>query len=292
MAILDRPCGGNEGLTGDLSAEDALAVLVGRTAAKEVHFDGLQVEQFDEVIERLLHQTMLAQGLPRVAVPLWCSAMSSRSLDADQLLMTTRAVRKRLDFSRPVNDDVLRECVAAAMQSPSGSNVMSMQFVIVRDVEKRSAIGEIYRQCYEQYKTMPWYAGAVSKESVAEQSQQTRVARSADYLGEHMGDAPALVIACNASVRTDGLPGQAAAALLANVMPAMWSFMLAARARGLGTAWTTVHLAMEEQVAELVGIPYATVQQVCLSPVAYTIGTEFKPAMRPEPDTIIHWDQW
>src|SRR5215203_5402122 len=159
---------------------------------------------------------MLAQAFPGRPVALSCSPMPSLSLDADQLLMTTRAVRKRLDFSRPVGDDVLRECVAAAMQSPSGSNVMSMQFVIVRDADKRAAIGEIYRQCYEQYKTMPWYAGAVHKESPAEQGQQTRVTRSADYLGAHMGEAPALVIACNAGLRTDGLPGDVAAALLAN----------------------------------------------------------------------------
>ena len=80
--------------------------------------------------------------------------------------------------------------------------------------------------------------------------------------------------------------------MLGNILPAMWSFMLAARARGLGTAWTSVHLFMEQQVADIVGIPFDTVQQVCLSPLAYTIGTDFKPAARPDPDTIIHWDQW
>ena len=83
-----------------------------------------------------------------------------------------------------------------------------------------------------------------------------------------------------------------AASSMGNVLPGTWSFMLAARARGLGTAWTTIALMQEQAVADVVGIPFAEVQQACLTPLAYTIGTDFKPAMRPEPDTIIHWDTW
>ena len=219
--------------------------------------------------------------------------MALLPLDPDELLTTTRAVRKRLDFGRPVSDDVIRECVAAAMQSPSGSNQMTMQFLVVRDAAKRAAIGEVYRQCYSMYKTMDGiYIRTIDKGGEAEQAQQERSADSADFLGDHMGEAPALVLALNAGVRVDGAPGSMAASMMGNVLPAMWSFMLAARARGLGTAWTTVHLFMEQQVAEIVGIPFDTVQQVCLSPLAHTIGTDFKPAARPDPDTIIHWDQW
>ena len=214
-------------------------------------------------------------------------------LDPDQLLTTTRAVRKRLDFSRPVDDTLIRECVAIAMQSPAGSNNPTMQFVVVRDAAKRAAIGEVYRQAYAMYKSMDGvYVGSITKEGAAEQAQQDRVADSADYLGEHMGDAPVLVLACNHGMRTDGGPGMMAASLMGNVLPAMWSFMLAARARGLGTAWTTVHLMLEQQVADICAIPFDTVQQVCLTPLAHTMGTEFKPALRPEPDTVIHWDQW
>jgi nitroreductase len=219
--------------------------------------------------------------------------MPTLDLTPDQLLTTTRAVRKRLDFDRPVEDDVIRECVRIAMQAPSGSNLMTMQFVIVTDPDKRAALGEIYRQCYEMYKGMDGiYAGSIQRETEVEQAQQDRVASSADYLGEHLGEAPALVIPCNAAGRTDGQPGLMAASTMANVLPAMWSFMLAARARGLGTAWTTVHLMMEQQAAEVLGVPYDEVQQLCLSPLAYTKGTDFKPAMRPEPDTIIHWNGW
>jgi len=219
--------------------------------------------------------------------------MALLPLDADQLLTTTRAVRKRLDFSRPVEDSVIRECVEMAMQSPSGSNNMTMQFVVVRDEEKRKAIGEVYRQCYEIYRSLDGiYIGSIEKGGEAENAQQSRSASSADFLGEHMGDAPALVLACNVGSRVEGAPAMMAASMMGNVLPAMWSFMLAARARGLGTAWTTVHLMMEQQVADIVGIPFDTVQQACLSPLAYTKGTDFKPAARPSADSIIHWDTW
>lgn len=213
-------------------------------------------------------------------------------LTPDELLSTTRAVRKRLDFERPVPDDVVRECVALAMQGPSGSNNMTMQFVVVRDADKRAAIGEIYRQCYAVYSKLDGvYIGSIDKGSADANAQQRRSASSADYLGEHMGDAPVLVIPCTPG-RVDGLPAMATAAMLGNVLPAMWSLMLAARARGLGTCWTTLHLMQEQAVAEILGIPFDKVQQLCLSPLAYTKGTDFKPAARPEPDTIIHWDTW
>lgn len=219
--------------------------------------------------------------------------MALLPLDPDQLLSTTRAVRKRLDFERPVPDDLVRECVELAMQSPSGSNSMTMQFVVVRDEAKRKAIGEIYRQCYGIYQSMDGvYIRSIDKGDDSANAQQQRSADSADFLGEHMGDAPVLVIACTEGARADGMPGMMVSSVMGNVLPAMWSFMLAARARGLGTAWTTVHLMMEQQMAEVLGIPFDSVQQVCLSPVAFTKGTDFKPAKRPPADSIIHWDAW
>lgn len=214
-------------------------------------------------------------------------------LDADQLLSTTRAVRKRLDFSRPVDDQIVRECVEIAMQSPSGSNNMTMQFVVVRDEAKRKAIGDVYRQCYDIYRSLDGvYIGSIDKGGEKENEQQKRSAASADFLADHMGDAPVLVIACNKGARVEGAPAMMTASMMGNVLPAMWSFMLAARARGLGTAWTTIHLMMEQQVADILGIPFDTVQQACLSPLAYTVGTDFSPATRPPADSIIHWDAW
>ena len=151
----------------------------------------------------------------------------------------------------------------------------------------------MYRQAYSIYKTLDGvYIRSIDKGEATAQEQQERSADSADFLGDHMGDAPVLVLACSVGARVDGAPAMMAASLMGNVLPATWSFMLAARARGLGTAWTTVHLMMEQQVADIVGIPFDTVQQVCLTPLAYTIGTDFKPASRPAPDSIIHWDKW
>lgn len=220
-------------------------------------------------------------------------AMSLLALGPDELLMTTRAVRKRLDYDRPVPDELIRECVAAAMQAPSGSNNMTMRFVVVRDPALKQRIGEIYRQCYSIYQQMDGvYIRSIDKGDEVANAQQQRSADSADLLGQRMGDAPALVIPCTVGARVDGVPAMLAASMLGNVLPATWSFMLAARARGLGTCWTTVHLMMEQQVADVLGIPFESVQQVCLTPVAYTLGTDFKPASRPEPDSIIHWDRW
>lgn len=214
-------------------------------------------------------------------------------LNPDELLSTTRAVRKRLDFDRPVPDDLIRECVQLAMQSPSGSNNPNMQFVIVRDPVRKAAIGEVYRQVYATYQTWDGaYIGSIDKGSDDANAQQARSAGSADFLGERMGDAPALVIACTKGGRVDNTPALVSASTFGNILPAMWSFMLAARARGLGTCWTTLHLFQEQAVADLLGIPFDVVQQACLSPIAFTKGTEFKPATRPAADTIIHWDHW
>jgi nitroreductase len=219
--------------------------------------------------------------------------MALLDLNPDQLLSSTRAVRKRLDFTRDVSDDVIRECVSLAMQSPSGSNNMTMRFVVVKDAAKRRAIGDIYKACYGIYQSLDGvYIRSIDKGNDTDNAQQTRSADSADYLGDHMGDAPALVIACAQGMRVDGVPAMMASSIMGNILPAMWSFMLAARARGLGTCWTTVHLMQEQAVADVLGIPFDTVQQVCLSPLAYTVGTDFKPAARPAADSIIHWDGW
>lgn len=218
--------------------------------------------------------------------------MALLDLDPDELLSTTRAVRKRLDFSRDVPDELIRECAAAALQAPSGSNKITMSFVIVKDPAKRQAIADVYAKCWEIYSASPMFAGAIQKVGDAEQAQQDRVTDSATFLSQTMAQVPVLVIACSIGMRLEGAPPAASAVVLGNILPATWSFMLAARARGLGTAWTTIHLMMEQAVAEIVGIPFDTVQQVCLFPLAYTVGTDFKPAMRPAPGSILHWDTW
>lgn len=215
--------------------------------------------------------------------------MSLLELSPDELLSTTRAVRRRLDFDRPVPDDLLRECVALALQAPSGSNEIAMRFVVVRDRATIAAIAAVYWQCWQMYAASPRFAGVLKRDTDELQAQQNRVTSSATHLAEHMAECPVLVIGCIANRRLDEVPAAQAASSLGNILPAMWSFMLAARARGLGTAWTTIHLMMEREVAGIVEIPFETTQQVCLTPVAYTKGTDFKPALRPDPDTVIDW---
>jgi nitroreductase len=214
-------------------------------------------------------------------------------LSPDELITTTRAVRKRLDFDRPVPREVIFECAAAALQAPSGSNEVTMQFVVVEDQAQKDAIAEVYRECWEIYKQLPFFAGAIKREDPSHQAQQNRVADSASFLAEHMHRAPALVVACVplAGPRNE-MPYMASASVFGNILPATWNFMLAARARGLGTAWTTIHLMQEERTAQILGIPYETVGQVVLFPLAYTKGTDFKPAMRPDPASIVRFDRW
>jgi nitroreductase len=215
--------------------------------------------------------------------------MSLLDLNPDELLSTTRAVRKRLDLTKPVPDDLIRECVALALQAPSASNQISMRFVVVRDRARIAAIAGVYARGWQAYASSPGFAGKIKRTTTEAQAQQDRVADSATYLAEHMSECPVLVIGCITSRRLESVPVTQAASSLANILPAMWSFMLAARARSLGTAWTTIHLMMEKEVADIVEIPFESVQQVCLSPVAFTMGTDFKPAVRPDPDTVIDW---
>jgi nitroreductase len=209
-------------------------------------------------------------------------------LDPDELLSTTLAVRRRLDLGRPVADDTIRECVALALQAPSGGNEIVMRFVVVRDRATIKAIGEIYARCWAMYGRSPGFAGRLPRVGEVSQAQQDRVVSSASHLARHMGSCPVLVIGCRKG-RLDGGAGMSVAAAMGSILPVMWSFMLAARARGLDTSWTTIHLMMEQAVAEVVKIPHADLQQVCLTPLAYTTGTDFRPALRPDPDAVIEW---
>jgi nitroreductase len=169
--------------------------------------------------------------------------MSLLDLGPDELLSTTRAVRKRLDLTRPVPDDLIRECVAMALQAPSGSNEIKMRFVVVRDRPTIAAIADVYAQCWQVYTQLPTFAGAIKRDTSELQAQQDRVANSAEYLSQHMGECPVLVIGCIGN-RLAGVRAVVSGSSLGNILPAMWSFMRAARARGLGTAWTTIHLMM------------------------------------------------
>ena len=202
----------------------------------------------------------------------------------DRLLSTTRAVRRRLDLERPVERDVILDCIRLSQQAPTASNTQKWRWMVVMDAEKRKALGEIYgrgKQFIEQAKA----------QVDANDAQTQRVYDSAEWLIDHIGEVPALVIPCLEGRLPEGSPNGMAAALYGSIYPAMWSFQLALRSRGLGSTLTTIHLFFEKEVAELLAMP-EDVMQVALLPVAYTKGTDFKIAKRQPPEEITHFDTW
>ena len=200
----------------------------------------------------------------------------------DELLTTTRSVRKRLDLNRPVSHDVILECIQLAMQAPTASNTQDWRWLVITDADKRAAIADIYRSIGAEYLAL------AAKDTSDPQTQ--RVYASAFSLTDTLGQVPVHVIPCLEN-RIDNSSVLTAASAWASIIPAGWSFLLALRSRGLGSVWTTMHLAKEQEVAELLGIP-ATVTQAALFPVAYTIGTDFRPAVRPPAESITYWDTW
>jgi len=207
----------------------------------------------------------------------------------DHLLTTTRSVRKRLDFSRPVPLDLVRRCLDVALQAPTGSNAQGWHFVVVTDAAKRKALADLYRKAFQFYVENPDFRRTYEPEDLRTK-QMPSILDSATYLAEHLHEAPVHLIPCiEGRVEQAGVVGQAS--VYGSILPAVWSFMLAARARGLGSAWTTLHLIFEQDAAKLLGIP-ADVTQTALLPVAFFKGTDFKPAVRKDPHLVMHWDAW
>jgi len=201
----------------------------------------------------------------------------------DALLSTTRAVRKRLDLDRPVPREVIMECLELAVQAPTGSNSQGWRWVVVDDADTRLALAELYRKG-----AMDYLAAAGQQESDA---QTGRVRDSALWLAENLEKVPVHLIPCVQGRLVPGMHPGFVSGLYGSIFPAVWSFQLALRARGLGSTITTLHLACEQEAAELLGIP-DDVMQVALLPVAYTRGTDFKPAKRPPVAGITHWNRW
>lgn len=201
----------------------------------------------------------------------------------DALLSTTRAVRKRLDFDRDVPDDVLLECLQLAVQAPTGSNRQGWRWLVIRDAEKKEALADMYRRAGGDY------LKAAAAE--ADQGSQTgRVLDSANFLAEKLGEVPVMVIPLIVGRLDDGSTNSAAG-LFGSIIPAIWSFQLALRSRGLGSCYTTLHLGMEDEAAELLGIP-SHMTQAALLPVGYTKGTDFKVAKRPPVSEITYLDSY
>lgn len=208
--------------------------------------------------------------------------MSFDTKETDRLLSTTRSVRRRLDLDRPVDPEVVLECLRLAVQAPTASNGQGWRWLIVTDGEKRAELARLYAEGGADY---------LKSAAAREMDPQTRrVYESAIHLADVLGRVPVHVIACLQG-RADNLPNILSASMYGSIIPAAWSFMLALRSRGLGSAWTTLHLMKEKEAAALLGIP-DDVTQVALLPVAYTVGDEFKPAERPPVETITYWDTW
>jgi len=203
----------------------------------------------------------------------------------DALLSTTRAVRKRLDLSRPVPREVILDCIRISQQAPTGSNAQTWRWLVVTDAPLRKELARIYREGGAQYLEM-------ARARAAEGDAQTRrVYDSAFWLMDHLAEVPVHAIPCVIGRPPAGAPVVAHASVYGSIFPAVWSFQLALRACGLGSALTTLHLFREEEAAKLLGIPEG-VAQVGLLPVAWTKGTDFKPASRPAPETITSWNGW
>lgn len=210
-------------------------------------------------------------------------------LSADEVLNTTRAVRKRIDFDRPIERDVILKCVEIAQQAPTGSNNQGWRWMFVEDPEKKKAIADHYRAIFYPY------VGLDDPESVdlpdRDNPQGNRILSSAVYMAKRLHEVPVMAIPLHQG-RTDDADTFRQASSWGSILPAVWSFLLALRERGIGSSWTTLHLPREREVAEILGIPYEEYTQAGLFPLGYTLGTDFKLAKRLPADDFVHWDQW
>ena len=209
-------------------------------------------------------------------------------LSSDELLTTTRSVRKRLDFTRPVSRDLVETCAQLAFQAPNGSNQQGWGWVFVDDRETRAAMADLYRKGLQDH---------LARDRTGEQEPdrssgtQRRISESVSYLIEHMQDVPVLLVPAVAR-RYGDTSTFMQASKWGSILPAVWSFMLALRSRGLGSAWTTLSLYREDEMAELLGMPAGKWTQAGLFPIAYTIGTNFKAADRGASDSLVYWNRW
>ncbi len=213
-------------------------------------------------------------------------------LSIDTILTTTRAVRKRLDLTKPIEPELIRKCLELALQAPTASNSQGWHFVVVTDPEIRLALATIYRKGADRYKEL--MVPVLQKQATSSEQVSRSLAKMLDsgqYLIDHLHEVPVHVIPCIEG-RTEHQPIIMQAARWGSIMPAAWSFMLAARSRGLGSSLTSFHLFFEQEAANLLGIPYEQVMQAGLIPVAYTLGTDFNPAPRKPLESVLHSDRW
>lgn len=213
-------------------------------------------------------------------------------LSTDELLTTTRSVRRRLDLTKPVPMGLIRECLEIALQAPTSANVQNWNFIVVTDADQRRAIAEVYRRTWESIVASPFAVADRFQDNAARNREQRRVSDSASYLADHIGEVPVLMIPCVELIDGDDtLTGENSNRYWSSIMPATWSYMLAARSRGLGTTWTGVTIMADAEMRTILGLP----DHVCHAttiPTAYYTGTTFRRAKRIPLDDVMHFDRW
>jgi nitroreductase len=211
-------------------------------------------------------------------------------MQVDEALTTTRAVRKRLDLDRPVSRELVQECLELALQAPNGSNQQLWRWLLIDDPDLKAKVAAIYRAGMDTYSSVGASKDNPDKPRQVDYSspEAQRISASVLHLREQLENVPVLVIPLLAG-RLEGASIFYQASMWGSVIPAVWSFMLALRSRGLGSVWTTIHLHREAEMAELLAIP-SGYTQVGLFPVAFTIGTDFKPAIRRPLDEVVSWN--
>jgi nitroreductase len=218
-------------------------------------------------------------------------------LTPDELLTTTRTVRRRLDLDRTVDRSLVEECVEVALQAPNGGNRQRWTWLLVDDPARKQALADIYRAAFSDYgERMRQVARDRPAQPAAPQPAEPRyelgprMAESVMFLAEHLHEVPVLGVPVQRGRPPDDLFAQAT--YWASIVPAVWSFMLALRARGLGSAWTTATLMREQAVADVLGFPADRCTHAGLFPVAYTLGTDFRPASRRPVSEVVRWNEW
>jgi nitroreductase len=213
-------------------------------------------------------------------------------LSPRELLTTTRTVRKRLDLTKAVARDDVEECVRIGWQAPNGSNQQMYNWVLVDDPATRVEMARIYREGMDFHIAMSAQAREEgTAQPYAVDDRQGLIGASVFYLREHLHEVPVLLVpTIDGRMESQSIFDQAGR--WGSVLPAVWNFMLALRSKGMGSAWTTIHLHKEQEMAQLLGIPYDDVTQAGLFPVAYTIGTDFRAASRAHSEKTIHWNSW
>lgn len=192
----------------------------------------------------------------------------------DLVLSTTRSVRRRLDFERPIAPELIEECIDLATQAPTGIVAENWRFLVITSPERKQALAALYRRALDHFE--------------AARGEPAKSAQRA--LADRLHEMPALILVC-----AEGRPPEGSTPMqlgfYGSILPAAWSLMLALRARGVGSTWTSLHLLYENEAAALLGIPEG-VSQTVLLPVAYMKGAVLKRAKRKPAREVTFWDQW